>query len=236
MTTLREHIEDRLADLQQRIAHASRVANRAGNSVRLIAVTKNHGVETLQTLIDLGVRDLGENRAQEIEAKFPHLTGEFTMHMIGHLQTNKVKKVWPFTHWIQSIDREKLILKLNEIGKEPQGFVHKKNVLVEVNTSGEASKSGCAPEDCARLCEAVMQSPVLALRGLMTVGPLCDDERKVRAAFSQLRELSQKCCVETCGIAAPELSMGMSGDFEWAIAEGATMIRIGTTLVGSRGY
>jgi uncharacterized pyridoxal phosphate-containing UPF0001 family protein len=108
----------------------------------------------------------------------------------------------------------------------------KKKVLVEVNTSGEGAKSGCRPEDCRQLCELVAQSEALELRGLMTIGPLGGDESSTRKAFALLRELSQKCCVDI--IKAPELSMGMSGDFEWAIEEGATMVRIGTMLVGNR--
>jgi hypothetical protein len=109
----------------------------------------------------------------------------------------------------------------------------KKKVLVEVNTSGEESKSGCGPDECRRLCELVAGSAALELRGLMTIGPLYGDERAVRGAFSLLRELSRKCCVDI-GVASPELSMGMSGDFEWAVEEGATMVRVGTVLVGER--
>ena len=248
--------------MRGRIEAACSRAGRAAGSVRLIAVTKNHPAKTVQALIDLGVRDIGENRVQEIEEKAPRLTGEFTMHMIGHLQTNKAGKVWPLAGWIQSVDREKLVRRLEGLydgernpttgsgpglthgapgsvrdghcrgGTEPSAQAPaKKMVLIEVNTSGEGSKSGCHPSECRQLCELAVQSNALELRGLMTIGPLGGDERAVRNAFSLLRELSQKCCT---GIAAPELSMGMSGDFEWAIEEGATMVRVGTLLVGNR--
>jgi pyridoxal phosphate enzyme (YggS family) len=218
----------RLSDIRERIEKSCQRSGRAAGSVRLIAVTKNHPVETLQKLIDIGVRDIGENRVQEIEEKSPRLTGDFTLHMIGHLQTNKAKKVWPLAGWIHSVDRDRLVQKLESL----HGGGARKKILLEVNTSGEQSKSGCAPDDCERLCGLIVQSPALELRGLMTIGPLDGDERAVRNAFSLLRELSQKYCA---GIAAPELSMGMSGDFEWAIEEGATMVRIGTVLVGERG-
>jgi len=220
----------RLHDVRERIERACRRAGRAAGSVRLVAVTKNHPVETAQRLIDLGVRDIGENRVQEIEEKAPRLAGEFTVHLIGHLQTNKAQKVWPLAGWIQSVDREKLVRRLEGLYDGGE----RKKALVEVNTSGEESKSGCTPEECGRLCEIVAGSKALELRGLMTIGPLGGGEAAVRGAFATLRELSQKYCGGVVGV--PELSMGMSGDFEWAIEEGATMVRIGTTLVGSRGY
>jgi pyridoxal phosphate enzyme (YggS family) len=223
-------LQSRLSEVRGRIEAASLRAGRAADSVRLIAVTKNHPLETAQRLIDLGVRDIGENRVQEIEEKAPTLNGDFTMHMIGHLQTNKAQKVWPLAGWIQSVDREKLVRRLEGLYDDAGP---KKKVLVEVNTSGEASKSGCRPDECMRLCDMVAESKALELRGLMTIGPLGGGEAEVRGAFGLLRGLSEKCC-SSVGIKKPELSMGMSGDFEWAIEEGATMVRIGTVLVGSR--
>jgi pyridoxal phosphate enzyme (YggS family) len=219
----------RLLEIRERIEGACRRSGRPGGSVRLIAVTKNHPAEAAQRLIDLGVHDIGENRVQEIEEKAPRLSGDFTVHLIGSLQTNKAQKVWPLAGWIQSVDREKLVRRLE--GLYAGG--DRKRVLVEVNTSGEESKSGCSPEECGRLCEMVAGSGALELRGLMTIGPLGGDEAAVRGAFALLRELSRKHCADCRG--GPELSMGMSGDFEWAIEEGATMVRIGTALVGSRG-
>jgi len=222
-------LSGRLADVRDRIERACARSGRPVGAVRLIAVTKNHPVETVQRLIGLGVRDIGENRVREIEEKAPRLTGDFTLHMIGHLQTNKAQKVWPLAGWIQSVDRERLVRRLESLYDGGP----KKSVLVEVNTSGEESKSGCGPEECLPLCEMVAQSEALELKGLMTIGPLGGDERAVRGAFALLRELSRKCrgMIET---GAPELSMGMSGDFEWAIEEGSTMVRVGTLLVGDR--
>ncbi|MCL2690462.1 MAG: YggS family pyridoxal phosphate-dependent enzyme [Chitinispirillia bacterium] len=214
--------------MRDRIAGACLRAGRGVESVRLIAVTKNHTADTVQRLIDLGVHDIGENRVQEIESKAPSLKGDFTLHMIGHLQTNKAQKVWPHVGWIQSVDRERLVQRLESIYTGGP----KKRVLVEVNTSGEETKAGCDPQECEKLCELVAQSKSLALRGLMTIGPLGGDERAVKGAFQRLRELSEKHC---SWIDTPELSMGMSGDFEWAIEQGSTMVRIGTALVGERG-
>ncbi|KMQ51271.1 Alanine racemase [Chitinispirillum alkaliphilum] len=220
-------IEERLRTILDRIHSACARASRPAESVRLIAVTKNQPVSTLQTLIDLGVKELGENRVPEIVEKVPQLRGEFTMHMIGHLQTNKVQKVLPLVSWIQSVDRERLVSRIESLHKGDE----KIRVLVEVNTTGEESKSGCSPKDCRAFCERVMGSDALELRGLMTIGPLGGDEVSVRKSFSLLRELSEQCSDLVKGM---ELSMGMSGDFEWAIEEGATMVRIGTVLVGER--
>jgi pyridoxal phosphate enzyme (YggS family) len=147
--------------------------------------------------------------------------------MIGHLQTNKVSAVLPHINWLQSIDRTRLIERIENCYNK----AHTLNVLVEVNTSGEASKSGCSIEECRQLCERVCASQSLRLKGLMTIGPLGGTEREVRKSFTLLRSLSEKIS-DLCS--QVELSMGMSGDFIWAIEEGATMVRIGTALVGGR--
>ncbi|MDG5815029.1 YggS family pyridoxal phosphate-dependent enzyme [Chitinispirillales bacterium ANBcel5] len=224
-------LAERLGAIREQIERACKKSGRRVDDIRLIAVTKNHPASMIQDLIDLGVRDFGENRVNEITEKVPLLKGDFTMHMIGHLQTNKVKKVLPYVKWIQSIDRGRLIAKIENV----YGQCHEKmRVLVEVNTSGEESKSGCKPEECLELCERVVGSSVLELKGLMTIGPLGADESATRNSFALLRELGDRCRSLIDGTV--ELSMGMSGDFEWAIEEGATMIRIGTVLVGKRFY
>ncbi len=175
----------------------------------------------------MGVCEIGENRVQEIEEKAPLLKGRFSLHMVGHLQTNKVGHALLYVKWIQSIDREKLVSRIEFCHKGPDRV----KALVEVNTSGEASKSGCLPQECRTLCERVAGSAALEFCGLMTSGPLNGSEKEVRESFALLRQLG-----ETCHGLAPalELSMGMSGDFEWAIEEGSTMIRAGTALLGER--
>jgi hypothetical protein len=227
VTAEKDRLLANLEIIERRIARACEKAARRRDSVRLVAITKTHPADTVQTLIDIGIRDIGENRAAEIEEKTPLLRGDFTMHMVGHLQTNKVAHVLPHVGWIQSIDRERLVSRIE--------FLHrgtdKINALVEVNTSGEASKSGCRPDECTALCERVMRSGALEFRGLMTIGPLNRTETETRQSFALLRKLREKCGEKGSGL---ELSMGMSGDFEWAIEEGATIIRIGSALVGER--
>ena len=223
-----ERLRARLEDIEGRIARACARAAKPRGAVRLIAITKTHPVATIQHLIDLGVTDIGENRVQEIEKKIPLLKGNFSLHMVGHLQTNKVAQVLPHVAWIQSIDSERLAARIEFC----RGDRPKLRALVEVNSSGEQAKSGCSPEECRALCERVAKSGALEFCGLMTIGPLQGGERQTREAFAKLRRLG-----EASADLAPriELSMGMSGDFEWAIEEGATMVRLGTVLLGERG-
>ncbi len=165
-------LSSRLAEINERIFTACEKARRNKASVRLIAVTKTHPFEIIQELINLGVKDIGENRVGEILEKAPHLRGDYTIHMIGHLQTNKVAPVLPYITWIQSIDRERLISRIENLH---QG-TNKIKALIEVNTSGEESKSGCKPQECRALCERVIQSNCLELHGFMTIGPLGNNE------------------------------------------------------------
>jgi pyridoxal phosphate enzyme (YggS family) len=227
MESERSRLRANLDMIEERIGLACRKAGRARDSVKLVAVTKTHPVETVQTLIDIGVREIGENRVQEIVSKAPQLQGAFTLHMIGHLQTNKVAPMLRHVSWIQSIDTLRLVDRIEHCHHGGE----KVNALVEVNTSGEASKSGCSPDQCRQLCERVAASKGLSLRGLMTIGPLNAGERQVRESFCQLRRLG-----ETIADISPEymLSMGMSDDFEWAIEEGSTLVRLGTALLGRR--
>ena len=227
MTSEKDRLLANLETIEHRIARACEKSARPRSSVRLVAVTKTHPVNTVQTLIDIGIRDIGENRTAEIEEKAPRLQGDFTMHMVGHLQTNKVAHILPHVGWIQSIDRERLVSRIEFLHRGTEKF----KALVEVNTSGEASKSGCLPDECKTLCERVLQSGALEFRGLMTIGPLNGTEAETRRSFALLRKLGQECSGMQRDL---ELSMGMSGDFEWAIEEGATIIRIGSALIGER--
>ena len=224
---MKEQLSNRLNQIRERIAGACQRCGRGVQSVRLIAVTKTHPQKTLQELINLGVKDLGENRVFEIEEKVPGLKGDFSMHMIGHLQTNKVSRVLPYVKWIQSIDRDRLVSRIENLYSGDQ----KIKALVEVNTSGEASKTGCSPEFCRELCERVVSSKALQFCGLMTIGPLQGGEKLTREAFTLLRNLGEGVKDLSDGV---ELSMGMSNDFEWAIEEGSTMVRIGSLLLGGR--
>jgi hypothetical protein len=222
-------IRERLDDVRSRIDAACARSGRSGRAVRLIVVTKTHPAETVQAVIDAGAAHIGENRVQEIMAKAPLLHGTRVIHMIGHLQTNKVSNVVGLVDWIQSVDSERLLEKIEQHCRQLDKRI---NVCIQVNTSGEQSKSGCAPEETERLWERAASAGVVGLRGLMTIGPLSMEEAPTRKAFALLRALAAKCTVPGGGDC--ELSMGMSGDFEWAVEEGATMVRIGSSIIGER--
>ncbi len=217
--------------VHEQIAQACSKAGRKTEDVRLITVTKTYPSEVLQSVINTGHRDIGENRVQEIVQKVPILSGEKAIHMIGHLQTNKAAKVVPLVEWIHSIDSERLFYKVEQ---QCEKINKKLNVLVQVNTSGEDTKSGCRPEYTLKLCEIVAKSNILDFRGLMTIGLLGGNEKETRRCFMQLREIGEKCSSLTDNNL--ELSMGMSNDFQIAIEEGATMIRIGSLILGARKY
>ena len=217
----------RIDSLRERVGRACKRSGRSPCAVRIVAVTKTHPAEALQAIIDSGIHDIGENRVREIEEKVPLLKGDFSLHMVGHLQSNKAGRILQYVKWIHSVDREKLIARIESCHTGPEKIA----ALVEVNTTGEASKSGCLPQECRALCERVRRSGALEFRGLMTVGPLQGGEKAARESFSILRRLGEGCRDLTGPF---ELSMGMSGDFEWAIEEGSTMIRVGTALLGER--
>lgn len=227
MSALHTKLRDRIAVINDRIERACTRASRTPGQVTLIAITKTAPVELLQALLDIGVTHLGENRVAEIVEKVPHLRGAFTMHLVGALQTNKVARVLPFVNMVQSVDRVRLIEYLERY--TPAGTTLP--VLIEVNTSKEASKSGCTAEEVRPLLERIAQCSTLHAAGYMTIGPLNGNELAVRESFAQLAAIA---AAHGDLVAQPHLSMGMSSDFEWAIEEGATMIRIGTLLTGDR--
>ena len=197
--------------------------------VRIVAVTKTHGPEAVRAALAAGLTDVGENRVQEALAKQDALTGlPVRWHLIGSLQRNKARHVAGRFALIHSVDREDLAV---EIGRRVSDG-SRQAVLVEVNCSGEAQKSGVAPEGLARLLDRMVALPGLELQGLMTMAAESPDERIQRGAFARLRELREQ--MAAVGHRLPELSMGMSGDFPTAVEEGATMVRLGTLLFGER--
>jgi len=227
-TYLRENFEE----VEKEISAACEKAERSRDSVQLITVTKTYPTELLQAVIDLGYHALGENRPQEIMDKAPQLAGSPEFHLIGQLQSNKVRKIIPLVSWIHSVDRNSLLEKIDTIAEE---FKKPINILIQVNTSGEESKSGCLPEQAVALCEIAAAKKYAQFCGLMTIGPVEGGEEANRASFKMLREIGEK--VQHLGKGKRfELSMGMSGDFAQAIAEGSTMIRVGSKIVGPRSY
>ncbi|MGB7970915.1 MAG: YggS family pyridoxal phosphate-dependent enzyme [Candidatus Deferrimicrobiaceae bacterium] len=226
-----ESIRERAAHVLSRVAQAAERSGRKGEEIRLIAVGKTKPVELIGEAIDAGLAVFGENYVQEAEEKiraFP----QAEWHFIGKLQRNKVKKAVSLFSWIQTVDSLSL---LEEISRRAGEAGKVLPVLAEVNLAGEESKAGMDPEALAELIEAAPGLPGIRLRGLMAIPPWTEDPEESRPYFVRLRELLAECASR--GGAGPqmtELSMGMSNDFEAAIEEGATMVRVGTAIFGSR--
>lgn len=228
-------IRDNLSIIRGEIALAAERAGRDKDSIRLLAVTKTFSADIVDLALDSGIDLIGENKVQEAEVKLPLLkAGNPEFHFIGHLQANKVRRMLALRPTlIHSVDSAEIATRIDRIAGET-GF--SQPILIEVNTSGEASKFGVTPGDLPELVETVVSAPHISLRGLMTIGALSDREDEVRRCFELLKHLSVHC-LESRGINHPELSMGMSHDFRLAIAEGATIIRIGSAIFGQRtGY
>ncbi|MGI6432458.1 MAG: YggS family pyridoxal phosphate-dependent enzyme [Sphaerochaetaceae bacterium] len=221
----------RVETLLFQIEEAKKKAHRT-DTVQLMAVSKTQSQAAIIEMIDCGVHLLGENRVQEIEQKFPLAQRRYDLHLIGHLQSNKVKKAVSLVDAIDSVDSLKLLRLINKVALS-QGKVMP--ILFEINTSGEASKIGFTDEKAYfSAVEAAADMPGVRVEGLMTVGPLGSDEKKIRKAFSSLKELQQKSSSYFDPLTFKTLSMGMSDDYLWAIMEGATIVRIGTALFGQR--
>ncbi len=219
-----------LSAVEQRLAAACACAGRERSSVTLVAVSKGQPPELVQAAADLGLTLFGENKMQEARAKIPLCPGRLRWHMIGHLQTNKVRDAVHFFEMIHSVDSLALA---EEVQKQAEKAAKRMPVLLEVNVAGEASKFGYAP---ARLLQELGQLnalPRLEIHGLMTMAPWSPDAERARPVFRRLRELKQEC-EQLLGAPLAHLSMGMSGDFEVAVEEGATLVRIGTALFGER--
>jgi pyridoxal phosphate enzyme (YggS family) len=228
---IENRIEDRIAAVREKIARSAARAGREASEIKLVAVTKTRSVEEMLKAAPR-VDALGENRVQEAASKkrdWPAGSGA-VWRMIGHLQGNKVRKALELFDTVDSVDSVELARALNRAAGEARRAL---SVLVEVNTSGEASKTGIDPGEISELADGVLDCPHLKLEGLMTIGPLTDDEARIRNAFAGLREMASRVRLRS-GLPLPVLSMGMSGDFEWAVLEGSTMVRIGTALFGPR--
>jgi hypothetical protein len=224
------NLAENLAAIQQRIRAACERAGRDPATVELLAVTKSQPPEVVQAAAALGLTLFGENKVQEARAKIPLCSGRLRWHFIGHLQTNKCRDAVELFEMIQSVDSLHLAQELN---KRAEQAAKRIPVLLEVNVAGERRKFGYAPERLLAELPALNALPRLEIRGLMTVPPWSPEPEKVRPHFRRLRELREQC-EQILGAPLPHLSMGMSGDFEVAIEEGATIVRIGTALFGPR--
>lgn len=224
-------IAEQVEHVRERIAGACERSGRHPDEVRLLAVSKTHGPERVEEAREAGLTLFGENRVQEAQAKIPRCPPGIEWHLIGHLQRNKARLAVHLFDTIHSLDSERII---DAVAQAAEAEGKRLPVLLEVNVSGEAAKFGWSPDDVPGAIEQVNHSSCLELQGLMTMPPIAEDPEKVRGYFTGLRNLRDRWEQET-GTPLPELSMGMSHDFEVAVEEGATIVRLGSVLFGRRG-
>jgi len=226
-------LKENLQSVRDKIAKAAEGAGRDPSEVKIVAITKTHPPEVVEEAVSAGLEDVGENKVQEFLDKSEEVAAPCRWHFVGHLQRNKVKKIIGRFEMIHSLDSLRLARRLNKLSSREEMVT---DVLVQVNTSGEESKYGIMPEDAVRFCGEVSGMEGIRVKGLMTMAPWVDDPEVLRAAFSGLRRLRDE--IRDRGIrriSMEHLSMGMTNDFEYAVAEGATILRLGRVLFGPRG-
>ena len=225
-----EAIKNNLEIIKEKIKKAALRANRNPEEIKLVAVTKTATIEQIKEAISAGIKIIGENKVQEAKEKYQILTADTEWHLIGHLQTNKVKYAIEIFDCIQSVDSIKLA---KEIDKRSLQFGKTTNVLVEVKVSGEETKYGIKPEEVELFLKEISEFSRIRVRGLMTIAPIEEDKEEVRPYFRKLRELSAEIKSKNIKkVKMDYLSMGMTDDFEIAIEEGANMVRIGRGIFG----
>ena len=227
------NIRENVARVEERLTAACRRSGRRREDVKLVAISKAHPPELIRAAFDAGLRDFGENRVQEAKAKRPALADlPTTWHLVGHLQTNKARGARELFHWVHSVDSLRLAEKLDQAAA-PGG--ERLPVLIEVNLGEEASKGGVRAGEVPDLVEQIGRLGGLELRGLMVIPPFLANPDEARPYFRQLRTLAQEVAARNLpSVSMLELSMGMSHDFEVAIEEGATIVRVGTAIFGAR--
>jgi len=224
-------VSENVDRVRERIARAALRGDRRPEEVVLIAISKTFPAEAIHDAFEAGVRAFGENRVQEWETKQPQLTElQASWHLVGHLQSNKARRAARLFDWIDSVDDIALAAKLDEAAGETNEWLA---ILIEVQLDPAESKSGVEQHKLPALAEGIAQLPHLQLRGLMAIPPFCEDPRDARPYFRRLRRLRDDLQTQL-GRPLPELSMGMSHDFEIAIEEGATQVRVGTAIFGER--
>lgn len=227
-------LKENLQSVEAKIQEACERSGRAREDVTLIAVSKTKPVETLQEAYDLGVRIFGENKVQELTEKYDALPDDIEWHLIGHLQRNKVKYIIEKAALIHSVDSLRLA---ETIEKEAAKRDITVNILLEVNVAGEESKFGFLPEEVDAFVDKIAEYPHLCIKGLMTIAPFVDDPEENRPIFAYLRKLSVDIAEKNAhNINMSVLSMGMTNDYQVAIEEGATIVRVGTGIFGERNY
>ncbi|WP_418539515.1 YggS family pyridoxal phosphate-dependent enzyme [Massilistercora timonensis] len=227
-------LQDNLIQVEQNIEEACRRAGRDRSEVTLITVSKTKPVETLQEAYDLGVRVFGENKVQEMADKYEVLPKDIRWHLIGHLQRNKVKYIIDKAVLIHSVDSLRLAQTIEKEAKKHNLTAH---ILIEVNVAREESKFGIFPEDLEALVDEIAKLPHIQVDGLMTIAPFVPDPEENRPVFRELRKLSVDISAKKVdNVNMSVLSMGMTNDYQVAIEEGATMVRVGTGIFGARNY
>lgn len=227
-----DNLTETLRAVRKRIHEAAERSGHNSESVKIVAVTKTFSAAVVQAAMTAGLMDIGENRVQEAAAKYAVIGKKVRWHLVGHLQTNKVKKAVEFFDMIHSVDSLRLA---EAIDRSAQQAGKTMPVLIQVNTSEEESKWGCQPEHALTLLERMHVFDHIDVRGFMTIGPWTDNPEDARESFRKLRHIRDagRQLLQVPN-SLPELSMGMSGDFEAAVEEGATLIRLGTVLFGTR--
>lgn len=227
-------LKENLANVEKNIEQACKNAGRNRNEVTLIAVSKTKPVEMLQEIYDENIRDFGENKVQELCSKMEQLPSDIRWHMIGHLQRNKVKYIVGKVELIHSVDTYRLAEEINIQAKKQNVIVP---ILVEVNIAHEESKFGISAEDAILLVEEISRLENIRIKGLMTIAPYVENPEDNRLYFRKIKQLSVDITNKNIDNVSMEiLSMGMTGDYEVAIEEGATMVRVGTGIFGARNY
>jgi pyridoxal phosphate enzyme (YggS family) len=225
-------VRENIQSVQDRIASAAKRVGRDVGSIELVAISKTKPVSLIVEAIDAGITDIGENRVQEAKSKHTQVDRPARWHLVGHLQTNKVKQALQIFDLIHSVDSIRL---LTEINRRSCQLNRQTDVLVEVNTSGEESKYGLQPNQLLSFMQSTLEYPHVRIKGLMTIGRFVPEPEEVRLSFTLLRRLQEK--IDNQGypnIQMKYLSMGMTNDFEVAIEEGANMVRIGSAIFGER--
>ena len=227
----RNELHERIAQVKERVARAAEKAGKKPEDIILVAASKMNDAERVQEAIRAGIEVCGENRVQELEVKAPVLPQDIEWHLIGHLQSNKAAKAVEHASWIHSVDSAKLLSLIEKAAEKRNKTM---NILLEVNISGEESKFGLRDDtEILEIAKAAQEMPYIRLRGLMTMAEIDADEKRLHETFAGLRAMRDRLEKEL-HITLPELSMGMSSDFPEAIAEGATIVRIGTAIFGRR--
>ncbi len=229
---MKNNIEHNIEIINEKIQEASESCGRKANEIKLMAVTKTLPIDKIESAYNCGLRLFGENRILEAKEKFSNFHKDINLQLIGHLQSNKAKHATELFSTIQSIDKFKTA---KEVNKYCQTFDKRMKILIEVNTSGEATKNGLTNySDLFNLIDQILELKYIDIDGLMTIAPFTKNEIQIRKSFSDLRDLYEKVNTKYSEFNLSELSMGMSSDFEYAIKEGSSLVRIGSAIFGKR--